>query len=84
MKAALPGSLAQADRVFCYAAGLGWDANEALAPLGERAEVHDDLAALVTAATQAARPGDHIVVMSNGGFGGVHARLLEALAVPRA
>jgi UDP-N-acetylmuramate: L-alanyl-gamma-D-glutamyl-meso-diaminopimelate ligase len=84
MKAALPASLAQADRVFCYAAGLGWDANEALAPLGERAEVHDDLAALVTAATQAARPGDHIVVMSNGGFGGVHARLLEALAVPRA
>jgi len=28
----------------------------------------------------AARPGDHVLCMSNGGFGGVHARLLEALA----
>jgi UDP-N-acetylmuramate: L-alanyl-gamma-D-glutamyl-meso-diaminopimelate ligase len=79
MKAALAGSLAQADQVFCYAASLGWDAAEALAPLGERAQVHDDLATLVGAVTQAARPGDHVVVMSNGGFGGVHTRLLHAL-----
>jgi UDP-N-acetylmuramate: L-alanyl-gamma-D-glutamyl-meso-diaminopimelate ligase len=80
MKAALPGSLALADEVFCYAANLGWDAVETLVPLGARAHVHDDLSALVTAVTRAARPGDHIVVMSNGGFGGVHARLLTALA----
>ena len=53
MKAALPGSLAQADRVFCYAANLGWDAAAALAPLGERAEVHDDLTA--TSPRRAAR-----------------------------
>jgi UDP-N-acetylmuramate: L-alanyl-gamma-D-glutamyl-meso-diaminopimelate ligase len=79
MKAALPASLAHADQVFCYAANLGWDANEALAPLGERAHVHDDLGALVGAVTRAARPGDHILVMSNGGFGGVHARLIDAL-----
>ena len=79
MKAALPASLAQADQVFCYTANLGWDASEALAPLGERAHVHDDLAALVGAVTRAARPGDHILVMSNGGFGGVHARLIDAL-----
>jgi len=80
MKAALPGSLAQADRVFCYAANLGWDAAAALAPLGARAEVHDDLARLVAAVAGVARPGDHVLVMSNGGFGGVHARLLDALA----
>ena len=81
MKAALPVSLAQADRVFCYAGNLGWDPAEALAPLGARAEVHGDLVALVAAVARDARPGDHVVVMSNGGFGGVHARLLEALAL---
>ena len=79
MKAELPASLAQADEVFCYAANLGWDPRTTLAPLGNRAHVHDDLGALVTAITRAARPGDHIVVMSNGGFGGIHARLLDAL-----
>ena len=79
MKAALPGSLSQADRVFCYAAGLGWDANAALAPLGPVAEVHDDLGALVASVVRDAQPGDHVLVMSNGGFGGVHAKLLEAL-----
>ncbi|MEO5763952.1 MAG: UDP-N-acetylmuramate:L-alanyl-gamma-D-glutamyl-meso-diaminopimelate ligase, partial [Casimicrobiaceae bacterium] len=46
MKAALPDSLRAADRVFCYAGNLGWDAAGALAPLGDRAEVHTDLAAL--------------------------------------
>jgi len=80
MKAALPGSLALADRVFCYAANLGWDAAAALAPLGAKAQVHDDLAALVAAVAAEARTGDHVLVMSNGGFGGVHGRLLDALA----
>jgi UDP-N-acetylmuramate: L-alanyl-gamma-D-glutamyl-meso-diaminopimelate ligase len=79
MKALLPASLADADRVFCHSANLGWDPAEALAPLGSRAEVHADLAALVDAVMRAARPGDHVVVMSNGGFGGVHAKLLDAL-----
>jgi len=79
MKAALPASLAQADRVYCYAANLGWDAKAALAPLGSRAEVHDDLGALVAAVVRDAQPGDRVLVMSNGGFGGVHGRLLDAL-----
>ena len=79
MKAALPSSLAQADRVYCYAANLGWDAREALAPLGARAQVHDDLGALVAAIAREAQPGDHVLVMSNGGFGNVHAKLLDAL-----
>jgi UDP-N-acetylmuramate: L-alanyl-gamma-D-glutamyl-meso-diaminopimelate ligase len=79
MKAALPGSLTGADRVFCYAANLGWDAAAALAPLGEMATTHDDLDRMVEAIAQEARSGDHILVMSNGGFGGVHQKLLERL-----
>ncbi len=80
MKAQLPASLHDADRVFCYAGGLGWDAAEALAPLGDRARTYTELAALVEAVSAEARPGDHILVMSNGGFGGVHGKLLERLA----
>jgi UDP-N-acetylmuramate: L-alanyl-gamma-D-glutamyl-meso-diaminopimelate ligase len=81
MKAALPGSLRDADYTFCYAANLGWDAREALAPLGDRAEVFDDLAALVARLADFARDGDHMLVMSNGGFGGVHGKLIDALSV---
>ncbi len=80
MKAALPGSLAAADMTFCYAAKLGWDAAAALAPLGAKAAVHDDLDALVTMIASAARAGDHVLVMSNGGFGGIHEKLLSRLA----
>ena len=80
MKAELPGSLADADQVFCYGANLGWDAAEALAPLGAQAQTFDQLDALVAAVRQAAHAGDHVLVMSNGGFGGVHGKLLAALA----
>ena len=79
MKDALPASLAAADRVFCFAANLGWDAGAALSPLGARAAVHDDLGALVAAIAAEAKPGDHVLVMSNGGFGGIHAKLLARL-----
>jgi UDP-N-acetylmuramate: L-alanyl-gamma-D-glutamyl-meso-diaminopimelate ligase len=79
MKALLPGSLAGAERTFCFAGGLGWDAAEALAPLGAKASVHHELDALVAAVVAEARPGDRVLVMSNGGFGGVHGRLLDAL-----
>jgi UDP-N-acetylmuramate: L-alanyl-gamma-D-glutamyl-meso-diaminopimelate ligase len=80
VKDALAGSLRGADAVFCYAASLGWDVAGALAPLGARATVHDDLPALVQAVASSATPGDHILVMSNGAFGGVHDKLLAALA----
>jgi UDP-N-acetylmuramate: L-alanyl-gamma-D-glutamyl-meso-diaminopimelate ligase len=80
MKDALPGSLKDADRVFCYGANLGWDAAAALAPLGDKAQAFDDLDKLVAAVTAIARPGDHVLAMSNGGFGGVHEKLLAALA----
>ena len=79
VKDALPGSLA-ADMTFCYAGKLGWDPAAALAPLGAKAAVHNDLEALVTAIVTAARAGDHILVMSNGGFGGIHDQLLQRLA----
>lgn len=79
MKGALADSLREADRVFCYAANLGWDAAAALAPLGEKARVSTDLDELVHLIVAAARPGDHVLVMSNGSFGGIHDKLLAAL-----
>lgn len=79
MAAQLPWSLASADLSFCHAAGLDWDAAAALAPMGARAVVVDGIAPLVAQVSAAARPGDHIVCMSNGGFGGVHDKLLAAL-----
>jgi UDP-N-acetylmuramate: L-alanyl-gamma-D-glutamyl-meso-diaminopimelate ligase len=80
MKSQLPDSLRDVDVAFCYAGNLGWDARDALAPMGERARVHDDLDTLAAAITELARPGDHILVMSNGGFGGIHNKLLERLS----
>ncbi len=79
MKDALADSLASADLVFCYAANLDWDAAAALAPLGDRVQVHHDLERLIAAIVSATRPHDHILVMSNGGFGGIHERLLKRL-----
>ena len=80
MTAQLPWSLEQADLAFCHAGGLNWDARAALAPMGERAQVADSLAQLQAQVCAAARPGDHLLCMSNGGFGGIHAKLLGALA----
>ena len=80
MKGALPASLAGADRIYCYASNLGWDAAATLAPLGLKAAVHDDIDALVGAVAGEARSGDRVLVMSNGGFGGIHEKLLDALA----
>jgi UDP-N-acetylmuramate: L-alanyl-gamma-D-glutamyl-meso-diaminopimelate ligase len=80
MKDALPTSLREADLVFCYGANLGWDAGAALAPMGGKAAIKHDLGELVEAIVAAARPGDHILVMSNGGFGGIHEKLLARLA----
>ncbi|MFZ2219241.1 MAG: UDP-N-acetylmuramate:L-alanyl-gamma-D-glutamyl-meso-diaminopimelate ligase, partial [Rhodoferax sp.] len=79
MKAQLPWSLEQADLAFCHSAGLDWDATEALRPMGERAVVSNKLEALVATITAQARAGDYIVCMSNGGFGGIHQKLLQAL-----
>ena len=80
MKSQLPDSLAQADLAFCHSGGLDWDAREALAPMGARAQVCPNIAELVAAVVAQARPGDHLLCMSNGGFGGIHAQLLQALS----
>jgi UDP-N-acetylmuramate: L-alanyl-gamma-D-glutamyl-meso-diaminopimelate ligase len=79
MKDALPGSLAEADRVYVYTSNLGWDAAAVFAPLGARARCADDLETLIAAIVADARAGDHVLVMSNGGFGGIHAKLLGRL-----
>ena len=79
MKSQLPESLAEVDMAYCYAANLGWDARSALAPMGVRAEILDDLPTLVSRIASQAQAGDHILVMSNGGFGGIHDKLLQAL-----
>jgi UDP-N-acetylmuramate: L-alanyl-gamma-D-glutamyl-meso-diaminopimelate ligase len=85
MKQQLPDSLALADLVFAYGAkegksALGWDLQEAMSPMGQKATTFDQLDTLVHAVKSVAKPGDHILVMSNGGFGGVHQQLLKALA----
>ncbi|MEY3410986.1 MAG: UDP-N-acetylmuramate:L-alanyl-gamma-D-glutamyl-meso-diaminopimelate ligase, partial [Pseudomonadota bacterium] len=80
MKQALPASLIEADLVFCYGANLGWDAKEALSPISEKSKVYDDIETLVNDLVSIARAGDQILVMSNGGFGGIHQKLLTQLA----
>jgi UDP-N-acetylmuramate: L-alanyl-gamma-D-glutamyl-meso-diaminopimelate ligase len=80
MKAQLPWSLEEADLAFCHSGGLGWDAVQALAPMGAQAVVCDKIDDLVQRVVAAARPGDHVLCMSNGSFGGIHAKLLDALA----
>jgi UDP-N-acetylmuramate: L-alanyl-gamma-D-glutamyl-meso-diaminopimelate ligase len=79
MKDALPASLRDADVVFCYSANLGWDARSALAPLGSKAMVSDNLDELIEEIATSAKPGDQVLVMSNGGFGGIHDKLLQRL-----
>ena len=86
MKAQLPDSLLEADLIYGYGAAgdgkdaLGWDLAESLSPMGDKARAFSDLNALVSAVQAQAQPGDYVLVMSNGGFGGVHQKLLDALA----
>ncbi len=85
MKAALPDSLALADLVFAYGAttgkdALGWDLAASLAPLGARARCFQDLTELQQAIVSNAQPGDHILIMSNGSFGGIHLKVVNALS----
>jgi UDP-N-acetylmuramate: L-alanyl-gamma-D-glutamyl-meso-diaminopimelate ligase len=79
MTAQLPSSLAQANLAFCHAGGLDWDVRAALAPMGKRAQVADTIDELLAQVQAATRPGDHLLCMSNGGFGGIHGKLLDAL-----
>ncbi len=83
MKAQLPWALEEADLSFCLQGNYGWDAAAALVPLGPQALVADSIDTLVVQIVKACRSGDHVLVMSNGGFGGIHGKLLEALAARR-
>ncbi len=79
MTAQLPWSLEPADMAFCHAGGLDWNAHAALAPMGAKAQVAGNIDELLTQVMAAVRPGDHLLCMSNGGFGGVHVKLLDAI-----
>jgi UDP-N-acetylmuramate: L-alanyl-gamma-D-glutamyl-meso-diaminopimelate ligase len=80
MQSRLAKSLEGADLVYCYASHLGWDPEKALAPLSSRVEIHSELDPMIEGLARALRPGDHVLVMSNGGFGGIHAKLLARLS----
>ena len=79
MRSQLPWSLESADLAFCHTGGLGWDAADALQPMGARAQTADSIDRLVALVMAAVQPGDHILCMSNGGFGGIHLRLMDLL-----
>jgi UDP-N-acetylmuramate: L-alanyl-gamma-D-glutamyl-meso-diaminopimelate ligase len=80
MKSQLPWSLEDADLAFCHSGGLDWDAVDALLPMGARASVAGSVDEVIAQVVAAAKGGDHVLCMSNGGFGGIHAKLLAALA----
>lgn len=76
----LPASLDQADHVLLYAPpSLGWDAQGVMAPLGEKCRVLDSTEAIIEHLAGEARAGDTLLVMSNGGFDGIHERILDRL-----
>jgi UDP-N-acetylmuramate: L-alanyl-gamma-D-glutamyl-meso-diaminopimelate ligase len=82
MKSQLPWSLEDADLAFCHSGGLDWDAVDALAPMGARALVAGSVDEVIAQVVAAAQAGDHVLCMSNGGFGGIHAKLISALKSP--
>jgi len=76
----LAASLEHADRVFVFSPqDLGWDAAPVFESLGARAEVFDGIDAIVERVAAEAGEGDQVLVMSNGGFHGIHLKLLQAL-----
>jgi UDP-N-acetylmuramate: L-alanyl-gamma-D-glutamyl-meso-diaminopimelate ligase len=81
VKDQLAPSLVGADKVFCFEGGLGWDTSLALAPLGNKSNSFCDLSKMISAIIAEAKTSDVILVMSNGGFGGIHQKLLDQLKV---
>ncbi|SFF65544.1 UDP-N-acetylmuramate: L-alanyl-gamma-D-glutamyl-meso-diaminopimelate ligase [Fontimonas thermophila] len=76
----LAHSLRDAELCFVYARpDLHWDAHRVLADVGARLRVHHDLGSLIADVVAHAQNGDRVLIMSNGDFGGVHGRLLDAL-----
>jgi UDP-N-acetylmuramate: L-alanyl-gamma-D-glutamyl-meso-diaminopimelate ligase len=79
MKSQLPWSLEEANLAICHSGGLDWDAREALAQMGARAQIGKTVDEVIAQVVTAAQAGDHVLCMSNGGFGGIHDKLLKAL-----
>jgi UDP-N-acetylmuramate: L-alanyl-gamma-D-glutamyl-meso-diaminopimelate ligase len=75
----LAESLKAADLVFCYTSNLGWDVQKSLEPMGSKAVSSDNLEKLIEAITVATHPGDYVLIMSNGGFGGIQKKILKSL-----
>jgi UDP-N-acetylmuramate: L-alanyl-gamma-D-glutamyl-meso-diaminopimelate ligase len=76
----LATALAGADRIWMYQpAGLGWNLDEVAGKLGAKAAVTSDLAQLIATLATELKVGDEVLIMSNGGFGGLHDKLLQAL-----
>ncbi|HVC49305.1 MAG TPA: UDP-N-acetylmuramate:L-alanyl-gamma-D-glutamyl-meso-diaminopimelate ligase [Burkholderiales bacterium] len=81
LKEALGPSLNKADIVFCHAPeNLGWDVTSSLATLGSSARTYNNIDLIVSDIVKEAKPGDHILIMSNGSFGGIHEKILSALS----
>jgi len=81
MNQALPTALANADHVLVYAHNLGWDVAGTFESINSKTGIFSNLDAMVKCIADIARPHDHILIMSNGGFGGVHEKILRALAM---
>jgi UDP-N-acetylmuramate: L-alanyl-gamma-D-glutamyl-meso-diaminopimelate ligase len=81
MKSQLPWSLEETDLAFCHSGGLDWDAGEAMSSMGNKALVAPTVEEVITQVMQRVRPGDHILCMSNGGFGGIHLKLRDSLSI---
>lgn len=79
LKEQLADSLNQADAVFCYSAGLAWDVGQALSALGDKLTVETQFETLLDGLSGSLRPGDFVLIMSNGGFNGLHGKLIERL-----
>jgi UDP-N-acetylmuramate: L-alanyl-gamma-D-glutamyl-meso-diaminopimelate ligase len=80
MRAALAPSLSAADRVFVFSGGVNWDVADALAPLAGKFSDAKQIDALVSHLARETRAGDHVLFMSNGGFGGIHEKFLRQLS----
>lgn len=84
-KAQIAPALVDADQIWLYQpAGLNWDLGSILEDLGSKAQLEQNIEQLAAKVAQAAQAGDHILIMSNGSFGGIHDKVLTELAKPYA
>ena len=79
-KQTLADSLSEADQVVLFQPeNVDWNMQDIIDSLGEKASLHSNIDQLIDAVLPGVESGDHILVMSNGGFGGIHEKLLHSL-----